>query len=101
MLSQYYFKYITLFVAEYGLGSAYKNGYPDENAYIIALCMLIEMQKPLLDAEKRGRSTHYSSLLGIHGDLTFQVTAGPEGPAALGIRTHSSHLRCPTPPSSR
>jgi hypothetical protein len=54
VLNQYYVKYITLFVAEYGLGSAYKNGYPDENAYIIALCMLIEMQKPLLDAEKRG-----------------------------------------------
>jgi len=98
VLNQYYVKYITFFVAEYGLGSAYKNGYPDENAYIIALCMLIEMQKPLLDAEKRGRSTHYSSLLGTHGDLNFQVTAGPEGPTAL---TRSSHLRCLTPLSSR
>lgn len=57
VLNQYYVKYITLFVTEYGLGSAYKNGYPDENAYIIALCMLIEMQKPLLDAEKKGHGS--------------------------------------------
>jgi len=57
VLNQYYVKYITLFVTEYGLGSAYKNGFPDENQYIIALCMLIEMQKPLLDAEKKGHGS--------------------------------------------
>eukprot|EP01036_Dinobryon_divergens_P032269 gene32269-41821_t len=46
VLNQYYVKYITLFVQEYG--------FADENQYIIALCLLIEQQKPLLEAEKKG-----------------------------------------------
>ena len=29
-------------------------GFADENQYIIALCLLIEQQKPLLEAEKKG-----------------------------------------------
>eukprot|EP01036_Dinobryon_divergens_P034357 gene34357-44378_t len=45
VLNQYYVKYITLFVQEYG--------FADENQYIIALCLLIEQQKPLLEAEKK------------------------------------------------
>ena len=57
VLNQYYVKYITLFVQEYGMTSAYKNSFADENAYIIALCLLIEQQKPLLEAEKKGDTT--------------------------------------------
>ena len=53
VLNQYYVKYITLFVAEYGLGSQYKAGFSDENQYIIQLCLLVEEAKPLLDAEKK------------------------------------------------
>mmetsp|Transcript_23405 Transcript_23405/g.33476 ORF Transcript_23405/g.33476 Transcript_23405/m.33476 type:complete len:87 (-) Transcript_23405:2386-2646(-) len=56
----YYGKYITLLVTEYGLGSAYESGFIHSRTrtskYIIALCMLIEMQKPLLEAEKKGEA---------------------------------------------
>ena len=56
MLNQYYAKYIALFVQEFGLNSAYKNSFADETAYITALCLLIEQQKPLLEVDRKGNT---------------------------------------------
>ena len=101
VLNQYYVKYITLFVQEYGLPSAYKtgthihlyihiytsytyihsfincvclwSGFADENQYIIALCLLIEQQKPLLEAEKKG-NIYVCMYVGIALSVSYKLS---------------------------
>lgn len=77
-LEQYYLKYVSVFVEEYGVASDFKKSFEDENLYIIALTELIEESKPLLSAEKKALESGVKKALAKTSQELFPLTL-PQG----------------------
>jgi hypothetical protein len=73
-LEQYFLKYVTAFVEEYGVNSDYKKEFADENLYIIALVELIEACAPLLAAEKKANETGIKKTVAKTSQELFPLT---------------------------
>jgi myosin-5 len=73
-LEQYFLKYVTAFVDEFGINSEYKKSFAHEELYILALTELIEAQKPLLAAEKKALETGAKKVLAKTSQELFPLT---------------------------